>query len=188
MGRKRVAINPECGERVKKAKKAYGHTFDDLASILSCDRNHVSNIVRGKRNLTPDMARRMVETAFPGIRYEWLLCWDNFRTEEEKELNRQKEEIVKSAAEYEYQMRAVIEELLYRETGYQLMNEVQLQQYGRCIGVYDTNKKQTGFAEMDALESILEQAENYISYLLKKFVEEDVTFNPSRLEEGGHNG
>lgn len=182
MGRNRIEINPECAKRVKELKKEYGFTFDFLAEKLNCDRNHVFNITKGKRNLTPDMARKMVETVFPAVRYEWLLAWDDFKTEADKDRYKQQiwEESTKAAAEYEDRIKAVIEELLYREAGIELLSEEEHPVLGRCMRILDRNNKRVGWVEMDALNSIQEQAENYISYLLRQLVEHNVTFQVKR--------
>ena len=86
MPRKPVEVNRECGQRLKLLLKERNITQKDLAVRLGYEPQHISNIVRGNRRLTGDIADRITSEIFPDVRPDWLLCRDNFKTQAEKEL------------------------------------------------------------------------------------------------------
>ena len=66
------------GERVKLVMKENHCTQAQLAEKLDCSENHISMIVRGKRNLTVKKAK-IISKLF-GVRLEWLLGFDEYKT------------------------------------------------------------------------------------------------------------
>jgi plasmid maintenance system antidote protein VapI len=85
MPRKRVEPNPLSGERIKKLLN--GHKVDGkratqewLAEELNITSVYLSDIVRGKKRLPPELAIKIAKL-FPPTRIEWLLGEDDFQTE-----------------------------------------------------------------------------------------------------------
>lgn len=89
MGRKSVEINPKCGERLSEWLTEAHMTQANLAEKIGYTQQHISNIIRGKKNMTPDFAQLVSEKApklingadFICVRTQWLLCMDEFKTE-----------------------------------------------------------------------------------------------------------
>ncbi len=85
MPRKRINPNPLSGQRVKellKERKAEGKQASQewLAEQLDISTVYLSDIVRGIKRLTPEMAMKIIKI-FPSVRMEWLLGEDDFKTE-----------------------------------------------------------------------------------------------------------
>lgn len=85
MGRKMTTINTERGQRLKILLTESGMRQDELADKIGYTKEHVSYIVNGKRNLTEDAARAIIRL-FPETRIEWLMGYDDCRTEKQKNL------------------------------------------------------------------------------------------------------
>lgn len=88
MPRKRIEPNLLSGERVKellRERKDAGKKASQewLAEQLDISSVYLSDIVRGKKRLTPEMAIKIIRL-FPSVRMEWLLGVDNFKTHEER--------------------------------------------------------------------------------------------------------
>lgn len=83
MGRKMTAINADRGQRLKILLAESGMRQDELADKIGYTKEHISYIVNGKRNLTEDAARAIIRL-FPETRIEWLMGYDDCRTEKEK--------------------------------------------------------------------------------------------------------
>lgn len=66
------------GEKVKSLMKEFHYTQAQLAEKLDCSENHISMIVRGKRNLTIKKAK-IIAKLFD-VRFEWLLGFDDYKT------------------------------------------------------------------------------------------------------------
>lgn len=77
-------LNKKCGERLKQAILSTGTSQKDFAeNIAHVTPVHLSAVIRGKRKLTEQLAA--LAAAAAGVRKEWLLCEDDFKTEAEKE-------------------------------------------------------------------------------------------------------
>lgn len=72
----------EPGRRLKRVLKAHEVKQKELAEYLGCNARYMSLIVCGRRRLTPDIAFKVCDF-LPGVRAEYLLCRDNFMTEDE---------------------------------------------------------------------------------------------------------
>lgn len=83
MGRKRAEINVIRGVRLKALLKSKGVEQQTLADMIGYSVEHISYIINGKRNLTEDAAKRIVEL-FPGTRISWLLGYDDYETESDR--------------------------------------------------------------------------------------------------------
>ena len=86
MGRKPQEINPIRGERLKLLLKEHGMEQKELSERIHLTKEHISYIVTGKRSLTRDNAK-LILRLFPNVRYEWLMGYDDFKTEFDKELH-----------------------------------------------------------------------------------------------------
>lgn len=84
MSRKREEINPECGLRLKSILASNGIAQKELAAKLGYTEQHISQIIKGKRRLTPEMVQKISELDIPNFRPEWLLAKDNIPTEDER--------------------------------------------------------------------------------------------------------
>lgn len=83
-------LNKKCGERLKQAILSTGTSQKDFAeNIAHVTPVHLSAVIRGKRKLTEQLAALAADAA--GVRKEWLLCEDDFKTEAEKEEAEQRE-------------------------------------------------------------------------------------------------
>ena len=83
MARKREEINQICGKNLKCLLSSNKMTQKQLAKELNYTEQHLSLIIKGKRRLTTEAARKIAEM-FPGTRYEWLMGYDDYRTVAEK--------------------------------------------------------------------------------------------------------
>ena len=97
MARKRQQINPESGKRLKKWMDYIGITSQSLCTAINYTPQYISDIVTGKKRLTPDLAilisniscrfvhKRTGSKITLGIcnrvRAEYLLLEDDFMTE-----------------------------------------------------------------------------------------------------------
>ena len=88
ISRKKIEINPECGSRLWRLLQENGIKQIELAEKLNYDPRHVSSIITGKRRLTPETAYQIANMF--RVRAKWLLCQDDYRTQEEKEAASQK--------------------------------------------------------------------------------------------------
>jgi len=76
-------INPKTGKRLQELIKGLKMTQGDFGERIGLGSRQISCIVRGERRLTEDNARRIAEL-FPPVRMEWLMGWDDFKTETEQ--------------------------------------------------------------------------------------------------------
>lgn len=79
MGRKKGEINKIRGERLRQLLSERGIDQKDLADKIGYTAEHISYVVNGKRNLTEDAARSIVNL-FPPTRFEWLMGYDDYMT------------------------------------------------------------------------------------------------------------
>ena len=100
MGRKAVTINPKKGERLRQLLQEYNVSQKEIASVLNYSPEQISYIINGKRNLTEPAAKEIVKyfnsidendpQCLPSmrnektIRFEWLMGYDDCKTEREK--------------------------------------------------------------------------------------------------------
>ena len=96
MGRKEIAINPECGRRLKYWLTKVGFTAQELAAGIDYSPQYLSGIINGKRRMTHEFARAVEEWSFKKqfkesqdngeltkqdeltVRAEWLMGRDPF--------------------------------------------------------------------------------------------------------------
>ena len=85
MGRNPVEINPIRGQRLKQLLSKQNMMQRELAEALGCTKEHISYIVRGKRNLTQEIAEKII-LLFPHIPFNWLMGYDDFESDLSKEV------------------------------------------------------------------------------------------------------
>lgn len=192
MGRKpKEPPNPDSGRRLKSLMVEKKIKNEDVAEALGYnDPKYVSLILTGKRRLQPNKAQKFLDTFLPGEgnRINWLLGLDDFRTEAEKDAHSKKdwEESTKAAAEYESKIRDVIEELVYRCSGYELLPVVESHAlYGECVGICDEKGEKIGLIELEKIDALQQEAEHYISYLADQLIKNDVLTLPKQTKGGG---
>lgn len=59
MGRKPQEINPECGKRLKEWLDDVGITASALCKAIHYTPQYISDVVRGKKRMTPDLASKI---------------------------------------------------------------------------------------------------------------------------------
>ena len=94
MARKKSEVNKVRGQNLRKVLAHYGMDQKELAERLHYSKEHISYIINGRRNLTLDIAEKVVDI-FPEVRLEWLMGRGGYMNWEE-EVASQAEEISKS--------------------------------------------------------------------------------------------
>lgn len=185
MSRKRVQIDPECGRRLKGLLIRNKVPQCDLATKLGHEPQHISNIVRGKRRLTPDLAQRIVDEVFPSINVEWLLNRSDCETIEEKEKFSQKvwEENHQAALLHDKAFMLFIGgiENLY---GYGLHSQGTDLLIGNYIAVTDSTGEKVGAVPVEAFHNLQSELENYASYLIQRIIKTEMIPLPGGGKEG----
>lgn len=85
MGRKKSEINLESGKRLKQWLHDQHITAKFLCEKIGYTPQYISDVIRGKKPLTTDLAKRIENASLEipideRVRAEWLLCEDNFET------------------------------------------------------------------------------------------------------------
>lgn len=101
MSRKKEDINPASGVRLKSLLAAKGMTQKEFAGKFNYTEQHVSQIVKGKRRLTPEAAHKIADEFF--CRYEWLMGYDDFETVNDR---------IHAISESDYESRQLIMKIL----------------------------------------------------------------------------
>lgn len=94
MARKRGEVNKVRGQNLRKVLVHYGMDQKELAEKLHYSKEHISYIINGHRNLTLDIAEKVVDI-FPDVHLEWLMGHGGYMNWEE-EVNSVSDEISKS--------------------------------------------------------------------------------------------
>jgi len=88
MGRPRVEIKPIRGKRLKQICEEQGITQQVLSSKIYISQQAISNMVTGQANVTEVTARKVIEYVSNeyhyDYRFEWLMGYDDYKTEEDK--------------------------------------------------------------------------------------------------------
>lgn len=185
MSRKHIEIDPECGRRLKGLLVKNKVPQCDLATKLGHEPQHISNIVRGKRRLTPDLAQRIVDEVFPSINVEWLLNRSDYETIEEKERYSQKvwEENHKAALLYDKVFRCFIDGI-EDLCGYGLHSQGTDPLIGDYIAITDSAGEKVGAISVETFHNLQSELENYASYLIQRIIKTEMIPLPGEEEEG----
>ena len=191
MSRRTREINPECGLRLNQLLIENGMTQQKLADLITYNKQHISNIIRGKRSLTLDVAQKIAGAGavFPRARIEWLLCIDDFKTQEEKEAYSRKvwEENHKAALFYDKVFRCFIDGI-EDLCGYGLHSHGTDLLIGDYITVTDSAGEKVGAIPVEAFHNLQSELENYASYLIQRIVKTKMVPMPREEKEGIENG
>lgn len=189
MSRKPVEINQECGLRLRLLLRERNITQKDLAARLGCEPQHISNIVLGKRRLTEDSVYRITSEVFPDVRPEWLLCRDDFKTEEEKALAARAawEEGITTGRLYDQAFRLFIDGI-EDKSGYGLHSQGGDILIGEYIVVTDKTGKAVGAVPAEDFNKMREELEHYASYLVSLLVKNNMVSLPVSTKGGIENG
>ena len=85
MAKKAPESIPEPAKRLRQLLNENGMTQKELAERIYIDARYVSMLACGTRGLSIDMASRIVN-CFPGTRVQWLLGFDDYKTEPQRTL------------------------------------------------------------------------------------------------------
>lgn len=82
-GSNKVELGKKRGARVKQLLKEKKMRQSDLADLINCTPEHLCAMLNGKRTITNETAQQIADV-FKPVRREWILCEDDYRTEQEK--------------------------------------------------------------------------------------------------------
>lgn len=174
MGRKKKEINPVCGHNLKVLLSDNKMTQKDLAAELNYTEQHMSLIVKGRRCLTEETARK-IAAMFPGTRYEWLMGYDNFRTDMEKALSSVVDELGIVAVNRDF-MKA-----LFFENGLELQGFGGLFKCGERIPICKLDGEVVSSISEPEYTALIKEIWQYGSYLIQKHIAGETGYNHSVL-------
>lgn len=188
MSKNRVNRNPECGRRLKELITSNGMTRDKFAERLPCSTGHISSIIYGKRSLTIDMAQRIKSEIFPDIRIEWLLCIDDFKTQEEKDAHSKEmwEKSHKAALLYDEAFKCFIDGI-EDLCGYGLHSQGTDILIGDYIAVSDSTGEKIGAIPAESFDRLKREIENFASYSLNLLIKTEMQPLPNSTMDGENN-
>lgn len=193
MSRKRIERDiekdKECGRRLKSLLTKRNVTQRSLAKTLNYEPQHISNIVRGERRLTPDLAQRIVDELFPDINVEWLLNRSDCETIAEKEQYSQKmwEEKHKAEMLYDKAYRCFIDGI-EDLCGYGLHSQGTNLLIGDYIVVSDSTGGEVGIISVESFNKLREEIENFASYSINRLIKQEMMAIPKSEMDGEDNG
>lgn len=183
MPRKKIDVNPECGNRLWKLLRENGIKQIQLAERLNYDPRHVSSIITGKRRLTPETAYKIANMF--GVRAEWLLCYDGYRTQEEKEAASKQawEEGQRISTFYDRIFRCFIEGLEDMR-GYGLNTGEADSLIGEYVSITNAIGEPIGAIPAESFQRLRTEVESYASYLVQKIIKTEMGPIPKSGKEG----
>lgn len=186
MSQKTRQINPECGRRLKQLLNKNGMTQQELADRLAYNKQHISNVICGKRSLTLDMAKRIKIEVFPEAFLDWLLGMSDYETDAEAS-KKEWEETQKAEIFYDKIFRCFIDGI-EDLCGYGLHSQGADLLIGDYIAVSDTNGKKVGVITAESFERLRHEIENFASYSLNLLIKTEMAPFPNSITGGGSNG
>lgn len=183
MPRKKIEINPECGLRLKWLLRESGIKQIELAKKLNYEPQHVSSIITGKKRLTPETAYQVANMFH--VRAEWLLCQDDYRTQEDKESASKKvwEEEQRTSAFYHNIFCCFIEGLEDMR-GYGLNTGESDSLIGEYIAVTNAIGDSVGAIPAESFRRLRTEVEDYASYLVQRIIKTEMGPVPQSGREG----
>lgn len=165
-------INQKSCIRLRELISELKMTQSQFGELLGLGSRQISCMVNGARRLTEDNARRIAQM-FPEVRYEWLMGYDDYKTEGEYKKSKLDEELFEINKEYLkfhelcYQAEEIVGKLGYEFTNTALLpKKAKLAIRNEC--------------EVYELIDIIKNPENYI--LRKLFSEDELNSIYERLE------
>lgn len=174
--------NIELGNRVSKVRKASKQTQAWLAEQLGVEPNYISMIETGKRPLTVKNAQK-IAALFPPVRFQWLVGWDDFKTEDdENDYERQRS---KRAGIMEEEMMKKIARQAGYELSYQSIPMDELFRGGDAYILSDVSGVTTGLTLSEYLDFWYDFMD-YAAFRLKRTVERKRNHSQIKIDiEGG---
>lgn len=74
--------NTKSGKRLRELIQSLKMTYADFGDSVNLSERTINAYVTGERRVTEDNARIITEK-YPIVRYEWLLGWDDYRTDDD---------------------------------------------------------------------------------------------------------
>lgn len=186
MPRKKVPINPEKGKRLKEIIVLSGLSQKKVAEMAHFAPQHLSNIICGKRNLTLEMAQDIKRAAIPSMRFQYVMCLDDFRTEEEKDA------YSRAVWEKNQATSAFFDKIFHcfingieNESGYGFHSQGSNPLVGDYVEVTDNAGAIVGVVPVEALAGLRDELEHYASYLIQLLVKEKMEAVPISSAEKG---
>lgn len=184
--KKQPEINKEIGKRLGSYLKEQNIKQDDLASEVGLSSGaYVSQIVTGRRNLTLQNAKNIAEK-YPPVRWEWLLCIDNYKTKDEMNRARAEDFSEQRKAEklYNDQIFPAFVTGLEDLRGYGLNLQASDDLLGQCVIITDKENKPVGSISLEAYKRFQAEVEHYATYLIRQIVNTEMTPWPESGKEG----
>ncbi len=187
MPRKKIEINPECGLRLKRLLRESGIKQIELAKKLNYEPQHVSSIITGKKRLTPETAYQVANMFH--VRAEWLLCQDDYRTQEDKESASKKvwEEEQRTSVFYDNIFCCFIEGLEDMR-GYGIHTGKSDLLIGEYVAVTNAIGDPVGVIPAESFQKLQTEVESYASYLIQRIIQTEMVPIPENGGEGIENG
>lgn len=159
-----MEIDKKRGERLRTIARRKGVTQTELSEQLGCSPVHLSKIVTGSRNLTEDMAQKVVNL-FPEYRLQWLLGYDDYATDEEALLKQSQEETRKRAI-----WRNILK-LAFEELGYSVRESGNASEDEEDAGfeVLDTNRKHVMQCRASGYEDLCQEIADFAAFKVKRW-------------------
>lgn len=181
------------GSRVKFFRKAKGMDQKTLAKEILCSENLISMIECGRRGLTRENAKALEGVL--GVRAEFLLCFDDFPTDDD----RWEHDLKESAKEGE--MWEIFLRVIARKAGYSLkIKKLSKEEFFRLEDQFcfvDESGKEIGFSFFDkmtdgiaeqGIQSLKYEIFDYAAYRLKRMIDKRVNHITIDFGEGDSKG
>lgn len=180
MPRKKVDIDPQKGKRLKEIVVLNGLSQKKVAEMVHLAPQHLSNIICGKRNLTLDIAQLIKATAIPSMRIQYVMCMDDFKTEEEKDAySRAVWEQNHAASVFFDKVSRCFIDSIADKNGHLFGAQKTDPLIGEYVEVTDQDGKIMGAIPADTFERMRDELEHYASYLVHLTVKNEMIAAPS---------
>lgn len=183
MSRRHIEIDPKCGRRLKGLLIKNKVPQCDLAAKLGYEPQHISNIVRGKRRLTPEMAYPIADMFH--VRAEWLLGYDDFETQRDREVaSKQEWEKGQKVSEFYDKIFRCFIEGLEDMRGYGISTGESDYLIGEYVAVTNAIGDPVGAIPAESFQRLQTEVENYASYLVQRIIQTEMRPVPQSGKEG----
>lgn len=132
-------INTKSGERLKELIISHDMTYSEFGKSVNLSERTINSYVSNTRRLTEDSAR-IITQIYPEVRFEWLMGWDDYKTEKE---------FTVSKIDKEY--------LNQHQTYFEWLNKIGV--VGKALPAFGYKLRTAYFANSSEAEKI--EAENY---------------------------
>lgn len=184
---KQSEMNKKIGSRLKSYLREKNLKQSELADILGygSGERYISLIVNGKRSLTQEKAE-IIAKKIPPVRAEWLMCRDDYKTEEDRNAAIEKDYLERYKAEklYEGQIFPAFVTGLEDLRGYGLTLQANDDLLGQCVIITDKENRPVGSISVEAYKRFQAEVEHYATYLIRQIVNTEMTPWPASGKEG----